>query len=181
LKEVIKMFCPRCGSPNTETTKFCRQCGLPLNQIVNYVESGGTAPLSASPASSSPISTADGLTPGQRLTLTILFFVFAPAIFGVLGKVLGMADLARGLAGISGVLMPIGVVWAIFRYKAHVRRLQQQNAQQTIQPQNRQSQPVLPPQSYQPPLSSPPTNPIATPVRGSVTEDETQRFPGQNK
>jgi hypothetical protein len=176
------MFCPRCGSPNTETTKFCRQCGLPLNQIVNYVESGGTASLSPSPASSSPISTVtEGMTPGQRLILTILLFVFAPAIFGVLGKVLGIEFIARGLAGISAVLLPIGIVWAIFRYKAQLRRLNQQQVQQTIQPPNHQSQPVLPPQSYQPPLPSSPTNPIATPVRGSVTEDETQRFPGQNK
>ena len=36
------MYCPRCGSPNTDTIKFCRQCGLALQQVTGYVASGGT-------------------------------------------------------------------------------------------------------------------------------------------
>ena len=39
------MYCPRCGSPNPDATKFCRQCGLALTQLTGYVASGGTAVL----------------------------------------------------------------------------------------------------------------------------------------
>lgn len=39
------MYCPRCGSQNTETTKYCRQCGLPLQQVSGYVATGGTGAL----------------------------------------------------------------------------------------------------------------------------------------
>src|SRR5262245_8402105 len=165
------MFCPRCGSSNSDTTKFCRQCGLPLSQVTDYVASGGTAPLTHSPSTSSQITKSiEWMTPKQQLVVTILLLAFAPAIFGVLGGSIGIGG---GLAGIASVLMPIGIVLAIFRYSYQKRHLKQQPVQQN------QAQPLLQPESYNPPIVAPPTNPIATPVRGSVIEDETQRFPGQ--
>lgn len=174
------MFCPRCGSPNTETTKFCRQCGLSLTQVTDFVSSGGTAPISTPSSSTSPVSKPlDGMTPKQRLVLTILLFVFAPAFFGVVGKALGAEDIAKGLAGISSVLMPLGIIWAVFRYKALMRRLQWEQTQQTAPPQT-----AFQPQTYQPPLPPPQTNPIATPAtpeRGSITEEETRKFSGGNQ
>ncbi|MCI0664595.1 MAG: zinc ribbon domain-containing protein [Acidobacteria bacterium] len=165
------MFCPRCGSSNSDTTKFCRQCGLPLTQVTDYVASGGTAPLTHSPSSSSRITKSiEWMTPKQQLVVTILLLTFLPAIFGVFE---GMIGLGGGLAGISAVLMPIGIVLAIFRYSYQKRHLGRQ------QIQNSQPQPLLQPESSNQPIYTPPTNPIATPVQGSVTEDETQRFPGK--
>ena len=171
------MYCPRCGSPNTETTKFCRQCGLPMSQVTDYVSTGGTAPIAQQPApsSSSPaLKLTEGLTPKQQLILTILLIVFSPAIFGVLGDVIGLHKIAGGLAGIAAVLTPIGIVWAVFHYKAQLRRLRQQAQQQMQTPTAQQ---MFQPPTYQPTLGPPPTNPLATPIRGSVTEDETQRLP----
>lgn len=179
------MFCPRCGSPNPETTKFCRQCGLGLQQVTGYVASGGTAPLPPMPAvPASPIARAtEGLTPKQQMILLIMLMVMSPAIFGVLG--LG------SFSGISAVLMPIGIVFTVMRFKAQQRKLQQMMAQQMYSQMQMPPQmmpPVAPyglpqagqqpiPQSYQQPVyqpSPPPTNPLKPPA--SVTEDETRRF-----
>lgn len=165
------MFCPRCGSSNSDTTKFCRQCGLPLTRVTDYVASGGTAPLTHSPSSQSRITKSiEWMTPKQQMIVTILLLVFSPAIFGVLDGLIGIGG---GLAGISAVLMPIGIVLAVFRYSYQKRHLRKPQVQQN------QPQPLLQPEPYNPPIATPPTNPIATPVQGSVTEDETQRFPGQ--
>lgn len=194
------MYCPRCGSPNTDTTKFCRQCGLGLTQVTGYVASGGTAQLPTSPAQipSNPLAKAtDGMTPKQKMILTILLLVFSPAIFGTLGGVTGLGDLGGALAGISAVLMPIGIVFTVMRYKAQQRRLQE--AQQQMypqmpmqammppypapyslpQPERQPVQQTTPQPVYQAPVvpSPPPTNPIKIP--GSITEDETRRLSGQ--
>jgi zinc-ribbon domain len=167
------MFCPRCGSSNSDTAKFCRQCELSLSPVIDYVASGGTAPLANS---SSPLSRIgkifQWMTPVQQLVMTILLLVFSPAIFDVLDEMIGSST---DLAGISAVLMPIGIVLAIFRYKYQKRRLERQRPHpQEYQP----PQPVLQPESYNQPIEAPPTNPIATPVPGSVTEDETQQLHG---
>lgn len=191
------MYCPRCGSPNPDVTKFCRQCGLALTQLSGYVASGGTAPLpQARPTSPNPLAQAtEGMTLKQKLVMTILLIVFSPAIFGVLGGVTGLGKEVFGpLAAISGVLTPLGVVWAVMRYKAQKRKMEQAMMQQPMyQPIPQQAippiahhnlpnpaqqpiqQPVQQPRQpvYQPP-SPPPTNPLNTP--GSVTEDETRRF-----
>ncbi|MFN0108601.1 MAG: zinc-ribbon domain-containing protein [Blastocatellia bacterium] len=175
------MFCPRCGSPNPETTKFCRHCGLGLQQVTGYVASGGTAQLpQPQPASANFISKAtDGMTPKQQMVLMIMLMVMSPAIFGVLG--LG------SFSGISAVLMPIGIVFTVMRYKAQQRKLQQMMVPQ-MYPPPQMMPPVAPyglpqpnqqsiPQTYQPPVyqpSPPPTNPLKPPA--SVTEDETRRF-----
>ena len=205
------MYCPRCGSPNPDATKFCRQCGLALTQLTGYVASGGTAqlpqPQSTLPSPSNPTSlvakATDGLTPKQKMILTILLLVFSPAIFGTLGGVTGLESLGGGLAGISAVLMPIGIIFTVMRYKAQKRRLEQAQAQMMMQqplyppmqqamppaapyglPQPMQppiQQPVAPPQHYHQPVyqppqvtSPPPTNPLKGP--GSVTEDDTRRL-----
>jgi zinc-ribbon domain len=168
------MFCPRCGSSNSDTTKFCRQCGLPISQVTDYVASGGTAPLTPSPSSSTRITKSiEWMTPKQQLVVTILLLAFLPAIFGTFE---GMIGIGGGLAGISAVLMPIGIVLAVFRYSYQKRRLERQPAE----PPNKQPRPMLHPESANQSIGTPPTNPIATPVQGSVTEEETQRFPGQN-
>jgi zinc-ribbon domain len=163
------MYCPNCGSQVVETTKFCRRCGLPLNQLAEYVVSGGTAPLLSHPLD----KIVGGLTPKQQLVLTIMFFVFTPALFGVIGQQIGVNE----LAGIPAVLMPLGIVWAVFRYKNQQRRLREQQSHQTTQAPQQHFEP----QPYQPPLQAPPTNPIATPSSRSVTEAETEQLPDRRQ
>ncbi|MBS1786507.1 MAG: zinc ribbon domain-containing protein [Acidobacteria bacterium] len=186
------MFCPRCGSPNPDTTKFCRKCGLGLQPVTGYVASGGTASLQQ--PQQPQLGTGDlisratsGMTPKQQMILLIMLMAFSPAIFGTLG--LGT------LSGISAVLMPIGIVFTIMRFKAQQRRLREvmmaQQMYPPMQPQMMQP-PVAPyslpqptqqpiPQNYQQPVyqqpSPPPTNPLQQPL--SVVEDETRKLPGQ--
>jgi len=143
------------------------------------------------------------MTPKQKMILTILLLVFSPAIFGTVGGVTGLGDLGGALAGISAVLMPIGIVFTIMRYKAEQRRLREammqnqmygqvpmqymmppnappyslpQPGQQAVfHPAQQPQHPVQQPVYHPPVTTSPPaTNPLKSP--GSITEDETKRF-----
>lgn len=200
------MYCPRCGSPNADTTKFCRQCGLALQQVTGYVASGGTAPLPPrQPTSPNPLAqVTDGLTPKQKMILTILLLALSPAIFGTLGGVTGLGSLGGALSGISAILMPIAIVFTVMRYKAQKRQMEQAQAQMMMQqpmypqmpmqPMQHQMPPVAPyglPQSTQQPIQQPvqqPRQPVYQPPvvasppptnplgPGSVIEDETRRL-----
>jgi hypothetical protein len=169
------MFCPRCGSPINESLKFCRACGLPLAQISTYVATGGTANLA--PGQPPPLEYDEYLTPRQKLSLTIVLMLLAPALLGLLSEAFGLPE---ELIGIPAVLLPVGILWAVFHYKAVMRRRKNQallaanafpvNPMQYAQP--------LPGEAYQNPLELPPprTNPLADVVPGSVIEDETRKL-----
>lgn len=175
------MFCPRCGSQNTDTTKFCRQCGLAMTQVTGYVASGGTGSLVPPPAmhapappvqaSRNPISKlTEGMTPKQKKVLAILGFVFLPGFFAV-------ADI-EFMVPIAGVFMILGIVWASIYFKNQERRLQnqqfwqqQQELMQQMQtpgqpgslpyPAQRPIQQSVQPTQYQQPVYQPPRAPQA--------------------
>jgi len=198
------MYCPRCGTQNTETTKYCRQCGLPLAQVGSYVATGGTGALTQPPSYSAPppfqfTETAEMLALKQKRILTILSVSIAPIIFAIIAE--GIFNFEE-LAAIPFMLVPLGIAWAIFRYKTQLRQLQEQQLQQYYaqqqhhhpMPQQAPQQTPGPkliiqspsnqapsgqPQSGQPQLNAPRTNPLAEPSRGSVVEDETRKFPEQ--
>ncbi|MGH9936712.1 MAG: zinc-ribbon domain-containing protein [Blastocatellia bacterium] len=193
------MYCPRCGTQNTETTKYCRQCGLPLAQVGSYVAAGGTGALAQPPSYPAPppfqfTETAEMLALKQKRILTILSVCIAPTIFAIIANEMFKAD---DLAGIPFLLVPLGIAWAIFRYKTQLRQLQEQQLQQYYaqqQPTPQQASgprliiqspsnqaPSNQPQSGQPQLNAPRTNPLAEPSRGSVVEDETRKFPEQRR
>ena len=188
------MYCPRCGSQHTEPTKYCRQCGLPMAQISGYVATGGTGALTQPSGYSAPppfqfSETAEMLALKQKRILTILSVCIAPIILAILAdEVFRIGD----LAGIPFLLVPIGIAWAIFRYKTQLRRLQEQQLQQYYAQQHHHPMPQQTPgisqiyqpqsdqpQSGQPQLNAPRTNPLAESSRGSVVEDETRKFPGR--
>jgi hypothetical protein len=89
------------------------------------------------------------------------------------------------------MLIPIGVVWARFRYRMQLRRLQERQLQEYYAHQ--QHQQPIPQQASGPKLiiqtpsnqapvgqlqfDAPRTNPLAEPSHGSVVEDETRKFP----
>jgi zinc-ribbon domain len=186
------MYCPRCGSQNTDATKFCRQCGLPIAQITDYVATGGTGALAQPPSPPPLIETSEMLALKHKRALTIISVCIAPIILAILAdEVLHYDD----LAGIPFLLVPIGIVWARFRYKTQLRRLQERQLQEFYERQ----QQAMPPQatgpkliiqapsnqapSAQPQLAqsdAPRTNPLAEPSSGSVIEDETRKFPEQH-
>src|SRR5215510_10820689 len=133
------MYCPRCGAQNTETTKYCRQCGLPMAQISGYVATGGTGGLTQPPGYSPPpplqfTETAEMLALKQKRILTILSVCIAPIIIAILTEqIFRIGD----LAGIPFLLVPIGIAWAMFRYKTELRKLQEQQLQQYYAHQQR--------------------------------------------
>ena len=186
------MYCPRCGSQDTEATKYCRQCGLPLAQVSDYVAAGGTGAL-ARPTAPPPLpETSEMLALKQQRILTILGVCIAPIVFAILAdEVFKMGD----IAGLPFLLVPIGIVWARFRYKMQLRRMQERQAQEYFA-QHYQPAPQLAPMPkliIQPPtdpsqlaqlaqvghVDAPRTNPLPEPSPGSVVEDETRKFPEQ--
>jgi hypothetical protein len=194
------MFCPRCGTANTETIKFCRQCGLSLAQISGFVASGGTSALvSPSPVQPphAPIQlaeTSEMLALKQKRILTILAMILLPAVAAIIGEeAFGVGEQLSVLF----LLIPLGITWAIYHCKTQLRRLQEKQLQQHFMAapmygqigqigQAGQSgqvgQPLPIPQPlFQGQLTPPPTNPlnVASHVPGSVVEEETRRFSGK--
>ncbi len=180
------MYCPRCGTANTETIKFCRQCGLPLTQVSGYVASGGTGPLvtmSASQQQSASFQlaeTSEMLALKQKRALTILAMVLLPPVLAILGE--EMFNAGEFVAALF-LLIPLGITWALFNYKTKLRRLQEQQIQQhnaVQQPGYRQtaSSVSIPQPMFQSQLPPPSTNPlgVANPAPSSVVEEETRRF-----
>ena len=185
------MYCPRCGSQNTDSTRFCRQCGLPLAQVMNYVAAGGTGALnqpSLPPPPPPLMETAEMLALKQKRILTILSICFAPIVFAILSEELFNNS---SLVPITFLLIPIGVVWAKFRYRMQLRQLQERQWQEYYERQQNQQAPpqqatgpklIIQAPSVQQPLGQPQfeaprTNPLAEQSRGSVVEDETRKFP----
>lgn len=203
------MFCPRCGIPNSETTKFCRQCGLSLTQVSSYVATGGTGHLktpSAPPLTDQLAQLTAGYSPRQKMILTILCLVFFPGAVAIITDPLGLDNFFVPLAG---VLMCVGIPWAVIHFRNQARWLAQQQwlaqaammqpglnappAQAYLQPPQQMpiqapaAQPIqtpyAPPVNYAPPVAAPqaagPNTNPLGPARGSVIEDDTRRLPGQ--
>jgi zinc ribbon protein len=183
------MFCPRCGSQNAETIKFCRQCGLPLQQISSFVASGATGALQHPPAQPAQASmplleSSEMLALKQKRIMTILAICIAPVMIAILGQeFFKLGD----ISGIPFLLVPIGIMWAVFRFKLKIRQLeeeqlkQRQAIQQAIYPQST-PQSTFASQPQQAHLPSPETNPLdaANTVPSSVVEDETRKLPVGN-
>lgn len=181
------MFCPRCGMQNTETTKYCRQCGLPLNQVAGYVALGGAGALI--PPQPHPVQlpgplpeTPEMISLKQKKVLSMMIIPLIPLFLTI-----ALGDLG-GLIAIPWVSIPLAYVWLSFRFKAEMRRLQDEQIQQYLAgqqsgyqptPQPPPAPPAFQPRPHQHPLPPQPTNRLDADVRSSVTEDETRRFPGK--
>lgn len=185
------MFCPRCGTQNPETTKFCRQCGLGLASLTGYVATGGTGALTGPPSSMSgpmaappvPIQlpeTSEMLALKQKRAMTILACAILPVVLTIIGEeAFNVGDILAA----TFLLIPLGITWAIYHYKTQLRRLQEEQMRQYYAgaPQSGYAPPMpafqAPP--AQPQLAPPPTNRfhVAAPGQGSVIEDETRKLP----
>jgi hypothetical protein len=184
------MYCPRCGSQNTDSTKFCRQCGLSLAQVMDYVAAGGTGALVQPPISPPPhlTETSEMLALKHKKTLAILSICIAPITWAIFASnILGIDE----LAAIPFMLLPIGIIWAKSHFKMRLRQLQERQLQEYYERQQRQQAPpqqapgpklIIHTPSVQPPLDrpqfdAPTTNPLAEQSHGSVKEEETRKFP----
>ena len=167
------MFCPRCGAPINDSLKYCRNCGLPISQVSSYVATGGTANIA--PPSATSTHSGEYLTPKQRLVLTIMLMILSPAIFAVIAESLGLHP---GIASIPAVLMPVGIIWAVFHYKAVVRRREMERQYITMSPAAARTPQTPQVGAVHYPTALPPhqTNPLAEVPPGSVVEDETRKL-----
>ena len=163
------MYCPRCGAPNPETTKFCRQCGLSLTQVSSYVATGGTAQLTpVKEAASQLTQMTAGYTPRQKMVLAILCLVFIPMMTAIMSDPLGLDDFFVPLAMI---FMCVGIPWAVIHFRNQQRLFDQQQWQAQMQMQQMQSSVPLPPiappvQHYlQAPLQQPVQMPVQQPFQ----------------
>src|SRR5205085_12654958 len=107
------MFCPRCGSPNPDTTKFCRQCGLGLTPVSSYIATGGTGQLmpTGAPVTSQLAQITAGYSPKQKMTLAILCLVFLPGVLAILTDHMG--GLGDVMVPLAGMLMCVGIPWVV--------------------------------------------------------------------
>ncbi len=180
------MYCPRCGSQNTDSTKFCRQCGLPLMPVMDYVATGGLGALAQPPATPPPpvalIETSEMLALKAKRTLTILGVCTAPIVLTVItNEIFNLGD----IAGLSFLLVPLGIVWAKYRYRTQLRQLQERQLQEYYAHQRDHQQSLAPKLILQPQsdpqrsaqVNAPRTNPLPDPVPASVVEDETRKLP----
>lgn len=169
------MYCPRCGTETTDTTKFCRSCGLALAQVTTYVATGGTAPLTPIPQipqlDHPIIPKSLGLEPKQQMLMSILLCVFSTPIVAILSNFLFFL---RPLIPLVAILTPVGIVWSVLYYKSQEKKMQLLQSQPPIYiPQ------MAAPTTYQSPLPPQQTNPLQeypTPP-SSVIEDETKPLP----
>jgi hypothetical protein len=170
------MFCPRCGNQINEGLKFCKSCGLPVAQVSTYVATGGTGQLAAPPPVMGPPQKPELLTPKQQMGLIIMTWIFAIPLLAIICE---MLDFPAELVGFASLTLPLGIIFAVLRYKAQVRRRQyeeqyaQYHQQQYYQQQNWAPPPVSAP-PYQSALPPQQTNPLG---KGSVIEDETKKLP----
>lgn len=179
------MFCPRCGSPNPDTTKFCRQCGLPLSQLANYVASGGTAPLAPTPLPnlSQPVTQSlQGMSPRQKMALTIVGMALLIPLFAIIGNLLFHNE---DIAAIPAMLVPFGIIWAVFHFRNQARRLAQEQWQRQMQMHQMQLgappvQPYLPPPVQPPihtPVQPPPSQAVLQPIQPAYAPSPVYQTP----
>ena len=75
------MFCPKCGSQNSEETRFCRGCGVDLGNALAIVEGRSAAELELA------VKQIDLFSSGLRgLLVGLGFFLVAVAAFGISEK-----------------------------------------------------------------------------------------------
>jgi hypothetical protein len=80
------MFCPKCGSQNSDSAGFCASCGNPLKPAANTGGNFGTPPP---PPSNPNFSSGTGVKPKNWMTEAIIVTV-AGFIFSCLGGILGI-------------------------------------------------------------------------------------------
>ena len=79
------MFCPKCGTQNSETAGFCTSCGAPLKPAANTGGSFGAPP--PPPPPSSPNYGGQGVKPKNWLVESILVTILCCLPFGIAGIV----------------------------------------------------------------------------------------------
>ena len=99
------MFCPKCGTKNEDTAKFCAACGAPLRSGQPTAANASASVTQAGPRSQANLKNATTFIAGHRIKLIAITAVAVVAIAGVvLFNLLGKACRHRDLSFLVGVL-----------------------------------------------------------------------------
>lgn len=100
------MFCPKCGTENPDTGKFCRSCGVDLG-IVNAAMSGGLSKLNdGSCSSGDPVRNAIRRSDPAEVSADGVRAIVSGAGFLIISIVLLVTGVAAGKAWWWAMLFP---------------------------------------------------------------------------
>lgn len=154
------MFCPKCGSQNTDEAKFCRGCGADVSNVLAVVEGRGMAP----PASAKQRVTL--LSAGLRGTI-------------IAAGLVTVAIVAYGISPRLAVLTIFSLIAATIFFGIGVSRLVQARGLRQLKSENTSEPPPALPQGeadYITPSRSPfQTDDLST-LPGSVTDHTTRHL-----
>ena len=150
------MFCPKCGSKNTEDTKFCRGCGADVSNVLAVVDGR----LAHSPALAE-----------KQIEL------FSSGLRGLIigGGFVATAAVAIGLSMRLAVLVPFALAFASFFLGIGISRLFQARQLRLLRESSAAPAAAIPagrPDYIEPPRSLYETEDL-TPVPVSITEHTT--------
>ena len=148
-----------------------------MAQVSTYVATGGTVNLTPGPGQP-PIEVDEYLTPGQKLARTVVGLLLMIPALAIWAEAMGFDG---EIVAIPSVLLPAGIMWAIFHYKSVMRRRRNQafqmaNSMPAGVPVQYLQQPPVEGYQYPPQVPQSHTNPLTHPGRASVIEDETQKL-----
>src|SRR5688572_9448376 len=143
------MFCPKCGSRNTDESKFCRGCGADVSNVLALVEG---RPADVPALAQKHID------------------VFSSGVRGVISGVglLLVAGVAYGISSRTAVLVIFALAFAFIFIGAGVSRLVKAKAMKRL----------LQPKSAEPPAALSPGEPeFITPTRSIYQTDDLDATP----
>ena len=153
------MFCPRCGSQNSEETKFCRGCGTDISGVVVALEGRASAPTALEEKHIELFSS--GI---RGLTMGIGFLIVAFAAIGISWRL--------------GVLTIFALAFSFVFLASGISRLVQASSLKRLRERDT-VQPALPPSGTEylkPPKSLYETDDLVSNFPGSITDHTTRHL-----
>jgi hypothetical protein len=126
------MFCPKCGTQNPETGRFCRSCGADLGTV--------SAALSGKLPPAQPLVNRKGKPVSWDSAITMLFMGFA---FLTVAVIIGLTDMANGRKWWFWMLIPaFGMLGSGIAQFVQLKKSESQGI--TFAPQNAEKE-IAPP------------------------------------
>ena len=105
----MPLFCPNCGSENSEEQRFCRKCGLHLQTIAQVV----AHQLNASRTQQALTSVAESRTIWHNPLIYGLMFLVLGIVVSAIGKS-GLVNV-QGIIDVGTILSMLGVVFFVIK------------------------------------------------------------------
>ncbi|MCY7345445.1 MAG: zinc-ribbon domain-containing protein [Pyrinomonadaceae bacterium] len=143
------MFCPKCGTQNVETGKFCRRCGTDLGNISEALSGNLPKPLNLVDKKGKPINWESAMVK-----------IFTGLAFLLVAVVLGITNVAGGRFWWFWMLIPaFGSLGSGIAHYTQLKKNERQNNQ------------LAPPQAQNVFSAAPPNNALPPPQTAYVAPD----------